>query len=219
MKNKLITKADFVAKVFDGASIMVGGFMNIGTPTGIIDALLETDVKDLTIICNDAGLPDIGVGKLIAAGKVKKLIASHIGLNPIAGEKMTKGEMEVELIPQGTLAERIRSGGAGLGGFLTPTGIGTVVEEGKQTLEVDGRKYILEKPLKADFAFLLGHVVDKKGNVCYRLTTQNFNPLMATACETVVVEAKSLVEIGEINPDHIHTQFIFIDYIVEGVKS
>jgi len=216
MKNKVISKTDFVAKVHNGASIMIGGFMNIGTPEGIIDALLKTDVKDLTIICNDAGLPSIGVGKLIDAGKVKKLIASHIGLNPTAGEKMTSGEMEVELIPQGTLAERIRAGGAGLGGFLTPTGLGTLVQEGKQVINVDGRNYLLEKPLKADFAFLLGHVVDKKGNVVYNKTTRNFNPLMATACETVVVEARTLVETGQLDPDHVITQHIFVDYIVEG---
>ncbi len=218
MKNKVISKTDFVAKIHDGASIMIGGFMNIGTVVGIIDAILETDVKDLTIICNDAGLPGVGVGKLIDAGKVKKLIASHIGLNPIAGEKMTNGEMEVELIPQGTLAERIRAGGAGLGGFLTPTGLGTLVQEGKQVIKVNGKDYLLEKPLKADFAFLLGHVVDKKGNVVYRKTTRNFNPLMATACDTVVVEARSIVEVGMLDPDQVITQHIFIDYIVEGDK-
>jgi acetate CoA/acetoacetate CoA-transferase alpha subunit len=218
MKNKVISMTDFVAKIHDGASIMIGGFMNIGTSVGIIDAMLKTDVKDLTIICNDAGLPNIGVGKLINAGKVKKLIASHIGLNPIAGEKMTNKEMEVELIPQGTLAERIRSGGAGLGGFLTPTGIGTIVQEGKQVISVDGKDYLLEKPLKADFAFLLGHVVDKKGNVVYSKTTRNFNPLMATACETVVVEARTLVEVGMLDPDHVITQHIFVDYIVEADK-
>jgi acetate CoA/acetoacetate CoA-transferase alpha subunit len=218
MKKKIITRADFVAKIPNGASILVGGFMNIGTAESIIDEMLKTDVKDLTIICNDAGLPGVGVGKLIDAGKVKKLIASHIGLNPIAGQKMTSGEMEVELIPQGTLAERIRIGGAGLGGFLTPTGIGTIVQEGKQIIEVDGRNYILEKPLKADFAFLLGHVVDKKGNVVYSKTTRNFNPLMATAAECVVVEARKVVEIGDINPDHIITPHIFVDYIVEDEK-
>jgi len=218
MKKKIISRADFVAKIPNGASILVGGFMNIGTAESIIDEMLKTDVKDLTIICNDAGLPGVGVGKLIDAGKVKKLIASHIGLDPIAGQKMTSGEMEVELIPQGTLAERIRIGGAGLGGFLTPTGIGTIVQEGKQIIEVDGRNYILEKPLKADFAFLLGHVVDKKGNVVYSKTTRNFNPLMATAAECVVVEARKVVEIGDINPDHIITPHIFVDYIVEDEK-
>ncbi len=219
MRNKVISKTDFVAKIHNGASIMVGGFMNVGTVVGIIEALLKTDVKDLTIICNDAGLPGVGVGKLIDAGKVKKLIASHIGLNPVAGAKMTSGEMDIELIPQGTLAERIRAGGAGLGGFLTPTGLGTIVQEGKQVINVDGKDYLLEKPLKADFAFLLGHIADKKGNVVYNKTTRNFNPLMATACETVVVEARSIVETGQLDPDHIITPHIFVDYIVEGEKS
>jgi acetate CoA/acetoacetate CoA-transferase alpha subunit len=219
MKRKLISITEFVAKIQSGMSIMVGGFMNIGTPTNLIDAILETDIKDLTIICNDAGLPGVGVGKLIEAGKVKTLIASHIGLNPIAGEKMTKGDMEVILIPQGTLAERIRTGGSGLGGFLTPTGFGTMVQEGKQVIEIDGRSYLLEKPLKADVALLLGHRVDKKGNVVYNKTTRNFNPLMATACDLVVVEARTVVEMGEIDPDHVVTPHIFIDYIVEGKQS
>jgi acetate CoA/acetoacetate CoA-transferase alpha subunit len=219
MKRKLISITEFVAKIQSGMSIMVGGFMNIGTPTNLIDAILETDIKDLTIICNDAGLPGVGVGKLIEAGKVKTLIASHIGLNPIAGEKMTKGDMEVILIPQGTLAERIRTGGSGLGGLLTPTGFGTMVQEGKQVIEIDGRSYLLEKPLKADVALLLGHRVDKKGNVVYNKTTRNFNPLMATACDLVVVEARTVVEMGEIDPDHVVTPHIFIDYIVEGKQS
>ncbi len=219
MKRKLISITEFAAKIQSGMSIMVGGFMNIGTPTNLIDAILKTDVKDLTIICNDAGLPGVGVGKLIEAGKVKTLIASHIGLNPIAGDKMTKGEMEVILVPQGTLAERIRSAGSGLGGFLTPTGFGTMVQEGKKVIEIDGKSYLLEKPLKADVALLLGHRVDKKGNVVYNKTTRNFNPLMATACELVVVEARTVVEMGEIDPDHVVTPHIFIDYIVEGKQS
>jgi len=219
MKTKMTSYSDFVSKIHDGASIMVGGFMNIGTPEGIIDAILASDVKDLTIICNDAGLPGVGVGKLIDANKVKKLIASHIGLNPIAGQKMAAEEMIVELIPQGTLAERIRSAGTGLGGFLTPTGLGTIVQEGKKVLEVDGKKYLLEKPLKADFAILLGHKVDKKGNTIYRLTTRNFNPLMAMAAETVAVEAREIVEIGSLDPDAIVTQHIFIDHILQGGQS
>ncbi|PAT01657.1 branched-chain amino acid dehydrogenase [Candidatus Izimaplasma bacterium ZiA1] len=216
MKNKIISKSDFVAKIHDGASIMIGGFMNIGTPEGIIDEIVKTDVKDLTIICNDAGLPGVGVGKLVDAGKVKKLIASHIGLNPTVGQKMAAEEIIVELRPQGTLAEQIRAGGAGLGGILTPTGIGTLVQENKKVIQVDGVDYLLEKPLKADFALILGHVVDEKGNTVYNKTTRNFNPLMATACETVVVEARSIVEIGKLDPDHVVTQHIFIDYIVKG---
>lgn len=216
MKHKLITMDELVSKLHDGASIMVGGFMDIGTPEAIIDAIVSSQVKNLTIICNDGGLPGVGVGKLIDAGKVKKLIASHIGLNPVAGQKMTTGEMEVELIPQGTLAERIRAAGAGLGGFLTPTGVGTMVQSGKQVLQVNGRDYLLELPLKADFAILLGHKVDKKGNVIYSKTTRNFNPLMATAANTVLVYERSIHEIGELDPDQIHTPHIFVDYIVGG---
>lgn len=216
MKHKIITMNELVSKLHDGASIMVGGFMDIGTPEAIVDAIVKSPVKDLTIICNDGGLPGVGVGKLIDAGKVKKLIASHIGLNPVAGQKMTTGEMEVELIPQGTLAERIRAAGAGLGGFLTPTGVGTMVQSGKQVLQVNGRDYLLELPLKADFAILLGDKVDQKGNVIYSKTTRNFNPLMATAANTVMVYARSIHAIGELNPDHIHTPHIFVDYIVGG---
>ena len=216
MKDKIISTSDFVQMIPDGASIMVGGFMNIGTPEDIIDEMLKTDVKDLTIICNDAGLPGVGVGKLIDAGKVKKLIASHIGLNPIAGQKMSSKEMEVVLIPQGTLAERIRSGRHGQGGFLTPTGIGNHFKRGKQVLTVDGKDYLLELPMKADFALLLGHKVDKKGNTVYSLTTRNFNPLMAMAAETVCVQARELVNVGDLDPDHVITQHIFIDYIVGG---
>lgn len=216
MKQKLTTTEAFVANIRDGASIMVGGFMNIGTPTKIIDAILASDLKDLTIICNDAGLPGVGVGKLIDAGKVKKLIASHIGLNPTAGKKMQAGELEVDLVPQGTLAERIRAAGAGLGGFLTPTGRGTIVQEGKQVIHLDGQDYLLEKPLKADVAIILGHKVDKKGNTIYSKTTRNFNPLMATAASLVGVEAREVVEIGELNPDMIHTPHIFIDFIMGG---
>ncbi len=219
MKKKLISMSEFVAKIPSGSTIMVGGFMNIGTAEEIIDEILTSDIKDLTIICNDAGLPGVGVGKLIDANKVKKLIASHIGLNPVAGAKMTNGTMIVELMPQGTMAECIRAGGAGLGGILTPTGIGTIVQEGKEVIEVDGKKYILEKPLKADFAFLLGHVVDKKGNIIYNKTIRNFNPIMATAAETVVVLARKIVDVGELDPEHIVTPHIFVDYIVEGGKQ
>jgi acetate CoA/acetoacetate CoA-transferase alpha subunit len=216
MKNKMTSYESFVSKLHDGASIMVGGFMNIGTPEKIIDAILKTDVKDLTIICNDAGLPGVGVGKLIDAGKVKKLVASHIGLNPTAGQKMAAKEIEIDLVPQGTLAERIRAAGTGLGGFLTPTGLGTIVQDGKDVISVDGKDFLLEKPLKADFAILLGHKVDKKGNTIYRLTTRNFNPLMAMAANTVVVEAREVVEIGALDPDCIVTQHIFIDHILGG---
>ncbi|MFW6298771.1 MAG: CoA transferase subunit A [Bacillota bacterium] len=219
MKKKLTSLSDMASKIHDGATIMVGGFMNVGTPVGIIDEILKTDVKNLTIICNDAGYPDVGVGKLIDAGKVDKLIATHIGLNPVAGELMGKNEMEVELVPQGTLAERIRAGGFGLGGILTPTGIGTMVQENKETITVDGKDYLLEKPLKADFSLILGEVVDKNGNITYSKTTRNFNPLMATAGETVLVQAKNIVEVGEIDPEHVITPHVFVDYIAGGDAS
>lgn len=179
--------------VFDGMSIMVGGFMVVGTPEFLIDELVKTGVKDLTIICNDAGLPGHGVAKLISNGQVKTLIASHIGLNPEAGKLMSSGEMECILIPQGTLAERIRSGGAGLGGFLTPTGIGTIVEDGKQIINTNGKDYILELPLRADLALLEGTTVDEFGNVLYTKTTRNFNPVMATATDVVIVGAREII--------------------------
>ncbi|QVK21093.1 3-oxoacid CoA-transferase subunit A [Mycoplasmatota bacterium] len=216
MTNKIISKAQFIEKLRNGISIMVGGFMAVGTPENLIDEIVNTEVKDLTIICNDAGLVDKGVGKLITAGKVKKLIASHIGLNPEAGKRMSEGTMDVILVPQGTLAEQIRAGGSGLGGFLTPTGLGTTVEEGKEIVNVDGVDYILEKPLKADMALILGHRADEKGNTIYNKTTRNFNPLMATACETVIVEAKEVVKLGELDPDHIVTPHIFVDYLIGG---
>ncbi|MGM0436535.1 MAG: CoA transferase subunit A [Bacillota bacterium] len=219
MKNKLVSYSDAVSNIHDGATIMVGGFMNVGTPVDIIEAMLKTDVKNLTIICNDAGYPDTGVGKLINAGKVDKLIATHIGLNPVAGKLMGEEKLKVELVPQGTLAEQIRAGGFGLGGILTQTGIGTMVQEGKDVIKVDGVDYLLEKPLKADFALVLGEVVDKRGNTKYSKTTRNFNPLMATAAETVLVQAKNLVEIGDLDPENIVTPHVFVDYIVGGDAS
>ncbi len=202
--------------VFDGMSIMVGGFMAVGTPEQIIDELVKIKVKDLTIICNDAGFVDLGVGKLIAAGQVKKLIASHIGLNPEAGRLMSEGLMECVLVPQGTLAEQIRAGGAGLGGFLTPTGIGTVVEEGKQVINVNDRDYLLELPLRADLALLYGTTVDKYGNTNYTKTTRNFNPVMATATDKVIVLAREMVD--KIDPDNVMTPHIFVDYVIKEEK-
>lgn len=213
---KLINGSDFKSKLFDGMSIMVGGFMAVGTPEKLIDLVLESGIKDITIICNDAGLPEAGVGRLIGAGRVSKLIASHIGLNPEAGKLMGEDKMEVILTPQGTLAEQIRAGGSGLGGFLTPTGFGTIVQEGKEIINVDGVDYILEKPIRADLALILGDQVDQKGNTIYRLTTRNFNPIMATATDLVVCEARNIVETGSLDPDAIHTPHIFVDYVVEG---
>ena len=215
MKNKLVSMEEAVSHVKDGMTVFIGGFLGVGTPEKIIDALIAKGVKDLTVIANDTGFPDKGIGRLVVNNQVKKVIASHIGTNPETGKKMKSGEMEVELAPQGTLAERVRAGGNGLGGILTPTGIGTIVEEGKEVLTVDGKKYILEKPLRADVALLNGSVVDELGNVIYAKTTKNFNPMMATAADTVIVFAEKLVKVGEIDPDHVMTSRIFVDYIVK----
>ena len=215
MKNKLVSMEEAVSHVKDGMTVFIGGFLGVGTPEKIIDALVAKGVKDLTVIGNDTGFPDKGIGRLVVNNQVKKVIASHIGTNPETGRRMQTGEMEVELAPQGTLAERVRAGGNGLGGILTPTGIGTIVEEGKEIITVDGKKYILEKPLRADVALLNGSVVDELGNVIYAKTTKNFNPMMETAADTVIVFAEKLVKVGEIDPDHVMTSRIFVDYIVK----
>ena len=215
MKNKLVSMEEAISHVKDGMTVFIGGFLGVGTPEKIIDALVAKGVKDLTVIGNDTGYPDRGIGRLVVNNQVKKVIASHIGTNPETGRRMQSGEMEVELAPQGTLAERVRAGGNGLGGILTPTGIGTIVEEGKEIITVDGKKYILEKPLRADVALLNGSVVDELGNVIYAKTTKNFNPMMATAADTVIVFAEKLVKVGEIDPDHVMTSRIFVDYIVK----
>lgn len=222
MANKMMTAQEAIADIKDGAVIMVGGFMACGTPEILIDALVEKNVKDLTIICNDAGVPGRGVGKLLTNGQIKTLIASHVGLNPEVAQRMNtdveEDKLECILIPQGTLAERIRAGGAGLGGFLTPTGVGTIVAEGKQVINVGGRDYLLEEPLKADFALIRGSVTDKFGNTIYNGTTQTFNPMMATAAETVIVGACEVVEVGELDSNNVRTSGIFVDRIVEGEK-
>jgi acetate CoA/acetoacetate CoA-transferase alpha subunit len=218
MKNKIKTVEEAIAPIKDGAVIMVGGFMATGTPEILIDALVAKGVKNLTIICNDGGYPGRGVAKLITNKQVKKLVASHVGLNPEVGQQMVAGELEVVLVPQGTLAEQIRAAGAGLGGFLTPTGVGTIVAEGKQVLSIDGKDYLLERPMKADFALVRGSITDKKGNTCYSKSTRNFNPLIATAAEVVIVAAEKIVETGEIDPECVVTAGIFVDMIVGGEK-
>ena len=211
-----IKKTQLKDHVFDGMSIMVGGFMAVGTPEELIDEIVKLNTQNLTIICNDAGFVDRGVGKLIANGQVSTLVASHIGLNPMAGKLMSSGEMEVKLIPQGTLAEQIRCGGAGLGGFLTPTGLGTMVEEGKKIISLNGIDYLLEQGMRADLALIYGAEVDKFGNVIYAKTTRNFNPVMATATNEVIVLARKVVD--SINPDNVLTPHIFVDYVVEEGK-
>ncbi|ORT51209.1 branched-chain amino acid dehydrogenase [Vibrio sp. qd031] len=213
---KTITRAQIQAQLHDNMTIMIGGFMATGAPEGLIDIVLESGVKNLTLITTDTGQPHTGSGRLISAERVAKLYASHIGTNPITGQMMNSGQLKVELVPQGTLAEKIRCAGAGLGGVLTPTGLGTVVSEGKDIVRVDGKDFLLEKPLFADLALIRGSIVDKKGNVKYLGTTQNFNPLMATAAKTVIVEAIQLVDVGDIEPESIHTPSLYVDHIYQG---
>lgn len=213
--NKFISIEEAVAKVKDGMTVMVGGFLANGTPNAIVDALAKSKVKNLTLITNDTAYPDKGVGQLIANKQVKKLIVSHIGTNPCTSDQMNSGELTIEFAPQGTLAERIRSGGAGLGGFLTTTGLGTLVAEGKPVVQVDSVDYLLEKPLRADIALVGASVGDKSGNLVYKGTSQNFNPLMASAADLVIAEVGELVEVGALAPELVKTPAIFVDYIVK----
>lgn len=217
--DKVTSVEKALSHIKDGMTLMIGGFLANGSPELLIDGLLDLDVKDLTIIANDTGFPDKGIGKLIVNRRVKKVIASHIGTNPETGKQMIAGELEVELVPQGTLAERIRAKGAGLGGILTPTGVGTIVENGKERVEVDGKIYLLEKPLGADIALLRGHKTDRMGNTVYYKTMRNFNPIMAMAADIVIMEADEIVEVGELDPDIIITPGIFVDYVVGRDKN
>jgi len=198
----------------EGASVMIGGFMAVGSPHRMIDAIVARGVGGLTVISNDTAMPGKGIGKLISAGLVRHVIASHIGLNPETQAKMISGEITCELVPQGTLIERIRAGGMGLGGILTPTGLATEVEEGKQIVEVDGRRYLLETPLKADFALIGAWQADYIGNLTYMLTAQNFNPTMALAGRTVIAEADSIVPVGVIPPDAVKTPGVLVDHLL-----
>jgi acetate CoA/acetoacetate CoA-transferase alpha subunit len=188
--------------------------MGVGTPERIVDELIRQRKRDLTVIANDTALPGVGIGKLVTAGAVRKVIASHIGLNPETQQKMLAGEMDVELVPQGTLIERIRAAGHGLGGVLTPSGVGTVVEEGKRKLEVDGREYLLETALSADFALVQAFLADYLGNLTYALTARNFNPVIAMAARTVIVDAEHVVPVGMISPDHVQTPAPLVDYLI-----
>lgn len=226
MKNKFISAKEAAALVKDGDFVMIGGFLGHGTPNSILDALADSDVKDLTVAANDTGFPEgaekygfRGVSELVARRKVKTLYVSHIGTNPETGRQMGEGTLEVILTPQGTLAERIRAGGFGLGGVLTPTGIGTEVAQGKQVIQVDGKDYLLETALKGDVCLIKGSIVDRLGNVYYKGTTRNFCPLMAAACKTVIVEAERIVEPGEIPAEDVMTPFVLVDYIVEGGEN
>lgn len=203
-----------VAMIPDGASIMIGGFMAVGTPERIVDELVRQRKRDLTLIANDTATPGVGIGKLVQAKLVRRAIVSHIGLNPETQRQMLAGEMAVELVPQGTLVERIRAGGHGLGGILTPTGVGTIVEEGKQKVAVAGKDYLVEPALRAGFALVNAFLADYRGNLAYALTARNFNPVMAMAAETVIVDADNIVPVGVIAPDHVVTPAPLVDYLI-----
>jgi acetate CoA/acetoacetate CoA-transferase alpha subunit len=212
MKTVALEKA--VEMIPDGASLMVGGFMGVGTPERLMDELVRQGKRGLTVIANDTSIPGRGIGKLVSAGVVAKVVVSHIGLNPETQRKMIADEMKVDLVPQGTLVERIRAGGYGLGGILTATGVGTLAEEGKRKVELDGKQYLLETPLHADFALLEAFLSDYYGNLTYTLTARNFNPVMAMAADTVVVDACHIVPVGMISPDHVVTPAVLVDFLV-----
>ena len=222
IQKPVIAAAEAARLVKDGMTVHVGGFLGCGSPEGIIAALAAQKTKDLTLVCNDTAILDqksgrvTGVAPLVANKQFSRMIVSHIGTNPETQRQMNEGEAEVVLVPQGTLAERIRAAGAGLGGFLTPTGVGTEVEAGKQKLTVGDRVFLLELPLPGDVAILKARRADKAGNLQYSKTARNFNPLMATACKTVIAEVEEIVEIGEIDPDQVHTPSIFVDYLVKA---
>ena len=216
---KFVSVQEAAAQVKDGMTVMIGGFLGCGSPHNVINAILESGAKDLTIIANDSPKPGFGLASLIDNHRVKRLIASHVGMNQNVADQMNAGEMEVILTPQGSLAEMVRAGGGGLGGVLTRTGLGTPVEDSPlvdRKIEIDGKDYLLMKPLHADVALLGAAKVDKAGNVWYKGTGRNFNPLMATAADIVICEADTVVEIGEIEPENVVTQGIFVDYIVDG---
>src|SRR4249920_1480208 len=203
-----------VAMIPDSASLMIGGFMAVGTPERLIDEIVRQNKHDLTVIANDTAAPGKGIGKLVDAKLLRKAIVSHIGLNPETQRQMMAGGLEVELVPQGTLIERIRAGGFGLGGILTQTGIGTPVEDGKQVIQVDGRSYLLEVAIRADFALVQAFLADYLGNLSYALTARNFNPVMAMAAGTVIASADNVVPVGVISPDHVVTPAPIVDFLV-----
>ena len=211
---KTIALKDAVAMIPDGASLMIGGFMGVGTPDRLIDELVRQGKRNLTAIANDTAMPGRGIGKLVSAGLIGRTVASHIGLNPETQQQMITGKMTVDLVPQGTLIERIRAGGFGLGGILTPTGVGSVVEEGKRKIDVDGTSYLLETALRADFALVHAFLADYLGNLSYALTARNFNPVIAMASDTVIVTAEHVVPVGVIAPDHVMTPAPVVDYLV-----
>jgi acetate CoA/acetoacetate CoA-transferase alpha subunit len=211
---KTISVEDAVALIPNGASIMIGGFMGVGTPERVVEELVRQGKRSLIVIANDTAAPGKGIGRLVSAGLIAKTIASHIGLNPQTQEQMISGKMTVDLVPQGTLIERIRAGGVGLGGVLTPTGVGTVVEEGKRKIDIGGKAYLLETALRADFALVHAFLSDYSGNLSYALTARNFNPVIAMAADTVIATADHIVPVGVIAPDHVVTPATLVDYLV-----
>jgi 3-oxoacid CoA-transferase subunit A len=217
--NKVVASADAaVAQIPDGATIMMGGFGLCGIPEQLIAALHRRGTRGLTVISNNAGVDDFGIGVLLRARQVRKMVSTYVGENKEFERQFLTGELEVELVPQGTFAERIRAGGAGIGGFFTPTAYGTLAAEGKETRTIDGKAYVLERPLRADFAFVKAWIGDRTGNLVYRKTARNFNPVMATAAATTIAEVERLVEPGEIDPDHVITPGIFVRQILHGER-
>jgi 3-oxoacid CoA-transferase subunit A len=216
MAKILNSSKEAVQLIKDGMSIMVGGFGVCGLPENLLHTLAKEPVRDLTVISNNSSVDGWGIGQLISAGQLRKMIASYIGENKVLGDKFLNGEIQVELVPQGTLAERIRAAGAGIPAFFTPTGFGTLVAEGKETREFDGRGYIMETALSADIALIKAYKADKQGNLIYRMTARNFNPVMATAAKITIVEVEEIVEAGELDPEQIVTPSVYVDYIVKG---
>ena len=217
--NKVVASADAaVAEIPDGATVMSGGFGLCGNPENLIAALARKGVKNLTLISNNCGTNDYGLGVLLKARQVRKMVASYVGENKEFERQLLAGEIEVELNPQGTLAERIRAAGCGIGGFFTPTGVGTKIAEGKETRAIDGKDYVFEKPLSADFAIIRAWKADRWGNCVFRETARNFSPLMAMAARTTIVECEHLVEVGEIDPDEVHTPSIFVQKVLKGPR-
>ncbi len=212
---KFVTVKEAAAMIKDGMTVMVGGFLGVGSPIKLLDQLVENGVKDLNVIANDTAYPEVGLGKLITNHQVKTLTATHIGTNNNTIDQMNSGELKVTLQPQGTLAEQIRAAGAGLGGILTQTGLGTVVENGKQKVTVDGKEYLLEKPVRADVAIIGANICDEEGNLVYKGTSQNFCPMMATAADIVIVEPQEIVPTGSIAPENVKTPGIFVDFIIK----
>lgn len=217
--NKLVSSAaEAVAMIPDGATVMIGGFGLCGIPENLIAALRERGTRNLTVISNNAGIDDFGIGVLLKTHQVRKMISTYVGENREFERQCMSGELDLELVPQGTFAERIRAGGAGIGGFFTPTGYGTVVAEGKETRTIDGRPYVLEMPLKAEFALIKAYQGDRLGNLVYRKTARNFNPMMATAAKVTIAEVEELVEAGALDPNNIATPGIFVRYVLQGAR-